>query len=51
MDHGTAERLIQSHKALIVAMGMHWANEERKLNGEANAYDDGDFYNLTVDLY
>ena len=37
MDSNAAYELIDSNKRLIEAMGMHWANEERKSKGEANA--------------
>jgi len=46
MDNGTAERLIESNRRFIEAMGMHWENEYRKQKGESPAYRDGDFSNL-----
>jgi hypothetical protein len=46
MDSGTAERLIESNRRLIEAMGMHWENESRKQKGESVAYTDADFSNI-----
>ena len=46
MDNEAAYRLIDSNQKLIEAMGMHWANEARKANGEAPAYGEAEFSNL-----
>ncbi len=46
MDNETAHQLIDSNKKLIIAMGMHWENEQRKMNGESMAYTGADFDNL-----
>ncbi len=48
MDDHLAAKLIESNRALIAAMGMHWANEERKMNKESIAYTENDFYSLTT---
>lgn len=39
-------KYIMSNKRFIEALGMHWANKERELKGEAPAYSDTDFFNL-----
>ncbi len=47
MEDNTARDLIESNRAFITAIGMHWANEERKKRNEANAYSENDFFDLT----
>lgn len=32
MDNSTAERYIESNRRFIEAMGMHWANENAKID-------------------
>ena len=51
MDSNAAYELIDSNKRLIEAMGMHWANEERKAKGEAPAYNEAHFHNLAYKPY
>lgn len=46
MTDSTAERLIETNRRLIEAMGMHWENEDRKSKGESPAYGESDFSNL-----
>lgn len=51
MDNSTAERLIESNRRLIEALGMHWENESRKQKGEAMAYTDSAFSYLANQHY
>ncbi len=51
MNNETAYRLIESNTRLIEAIGMHWANEERKMNDETPAYNEAHFYNLAHKHY
>lgn len=46
MNDEILHELIDSNKKLIIAMGMHWENEQRKMNGQSIAYTDSDFNNL-----
>lgn len=50
MTDSTGERLRASNIAMIEAIGMHWANEERKMNKEGLAYGVNDFYSLINSL-
>lgn len=45
MDNAAIYELIDSNKRLIVAMGMHWANEEAKMKGEELPYSEVHFNN------
>lgn len=51
IDNNAAYELIDSNKRLIEAMGMHWANEERKQKGESPAFGENDFSNLAYRPY
>jgi hypothetical protein len=46
MTDSTAERLIEVNLRLIEAMGMHWENEQRKIDNNSMAYTEADFSNL-----
>lgn len=46
MDNNTAWAVIEYQKRLIEALGMHWENEQRKVEGKSMAYTEGDFFNL-----
>lgn len=51
MDNITAYELIDSNKRLIKAIGMHWENEQRKMNGESPAYTEEAFHNVAYRPY
>ena len=51
MDNNTAYELIDSHKRLIEAMGMHWENEIAKSEGKAIPYNEGAFHNVAYRPY
>ena len=38
--------LAETNRRLVEAMGMHWANETRKMNNETPAYGEDDFLSL-----
>ncbi len=52
MDNYHAELLVESNKRLMIAMGMHWANEAAMIEKTGPLpYNEGHFHNLACEPF